>query len=368
MKSRVFWFIVLLVVLGAIYGLGVAPRMRAQHELAERAADNAKVLVRSYVAKLGQASLPLLLPGNLQAWEDTAIYARTNGYVAKWNVDLGDHVKAGQLLAVIDSPEVDQELNQARANLEQAKANLELARVTSQRWKTLVAQNAVSQQDSDSKQADEQARRADATAASANVQRLEQLKAFENVVAPFDGVISARNIDVGNLVSPGGGRELFHLTQSNTLRVYVDVPQTNAGEMQPGLPAEITIPEYPQKTFPGKVVRVAGALDAASRTLRTEVEIPNPTGRLLAGTYCEIHFSLEASGTTLIVPSNDVIIRGDGVMVAVIKSDRRIHLQPVKLGRDFGTQIEILDGLQAGTEIVQNPSDSLREGAQIVVE
>jgi len=368
MKSRVFFVLALLVVLGAIYGLGVVPRVRAQRELAERTADNERVLVRSYVARLGQAKVPLLLPGNLQAWEDTAIYARTSGYVAKWNVDLGDKVKAGDLLAVIDSPEVDQELNQARANLEQAKANLELAKVTSQRWKTLVAQNAVSQQDADSKQADEQARQADATAASANVDRLEQLKAFEKVIAPFDGVISARNIDVGNLVSPGGGRELFHLTQSNTLRVYVDVPQTYAGEMHPGLPAQISIPEYPQKTFPGKVVRIAGALDASSRTLRTEVQIPNPDGRLFAGTYCEIHFSLEASGTTLIVPSNDIIIRGDGIMVAVISGDHRIHLQPVKLGRDFGTQIEILDGLQAGATIVQNPSDALREGAEVVVE
>jgi RND family efflux transporter MFP subunit len=366
MKSRsLFWIITVAVVLGAIYGLGIAPRVRAQHELAERARENGLTTVRSVVVTANRVGVPLVLPANLQAFADTALYARTNGYVQKWLVDLGDHVTAGQLLAVIDSPEIDQELNQADANLQQAKANLELAKITSQRWKTLVTQNAVSQQDADSKLADEQARLADETAASANVQRLQQLKAFERVTAPFAGVISARNIDVGNLVSPGGGAELFHLTQSKTLRVYVDVPQAYVASMKENLPVEITVPEFPRETFRGKVARVSGALNAESRTLRVEVQLPNPDGRLYAGMYCELHFLLTPSATTVIVPSNDVIIRGDGMMVAVVTSDHRIHLQPVKLGRDFGVQIEILDGLQPGTHIVENPSDALREGAQV---
>jgi RND family efflux transporter MFP subunit len=174
---------------------------------------------------------------------------------------------------------------------------------------------------------------------------------------------------VGNLVSPGGsGTELFHLTQRNTLRVYVDVPQMYAAEIRPGVPVEIAIPEYPQKNFPGKVVRAAGALDAVSRRLRAEIQIPNPDGRLLAGTYCELHFSLATSGATLIVPSNDIIIRSEGVMVALVTKDHRIHLQPVKLGRDFGTKIEILDGLKEGNRIVENPSDALREGDQVELE
>jgi membrane fusion protein (multidrug efflux system) len=368
MKSRVLWILTLVAALWAIYGLGVAPRVRAQRDLATRAAESGRVIVRQYLVKRGEAKLSLLLPGNLQAFADTAIYARTTGYVARWNVDLGDRVTAGQLLAVIDSPEIDQQLNQARANLEQAQANQALARTTSQRWKTLVAQNAVSQQEADAKQADQQARLADASAAAANVQRLEQLKGFEKVTAPFDGVISARNVDVGNLVSPGAGKELFHLTQGKILRVYVDVPQTYAGQIRPGLPAEISIPEYPRQSFSGKVVRAAGALDAASRTLRTEVQIPNPDGKLLAGTFCEIHFSLAPSKNTLLVPSNDVIVRGEGTLVALIGADHRIRLTPVKLGRDFGTELEILDGIEAGAHLVENPSDALREGEEVEVQ
>ncbi len=365
MKSRFLVIVAVVVAVAAVYFLGVAPRMAAEHTLTESSHENARVIVRTIKAARGKANLQLTLPANLDGFEDTAIYARTNGYVMKWLADLGDKVKTGQLLAVIDSPEVDQQLNQARANLQQAKANLELARVTSQRWKTLISQNAVSQQDADSKLADEQARIADTAAAEANVQRLEQLKGFERVVAPFDGVISARNIDIGNLVSAGAGMELFHLSESSTLRVYVDVPQAYAGLIHEGVAASVTVPEQAEKSFPGKVVRVAGALNPVSRTLRTEVQIPNKQGQLLAGTYCELHFSFAPSKSTLLIPSNDIIFRSEGIMVATVDAKHHLHLQHVKLGRDFGNQIEILDGLEEGTKVVENPSDALRDGAEV---
>lgn len=365
MKSRFLVIVAVIAAALAVYFLGVAPRIDAEHHLAEATRENSIVRVRTIKAARGKANVQLTLPANLDGFEDTGIYARTSGYVSKWLVDLGDKVKAGQLLAVIDSPEIDQQLNQARANLQQARANLELAKTTSQRWKTLIGQNAVSQQDADSKFADEQARIADAAAAEANVQRLEQLKGFEKVVAPFDGVISARNIDIGNLVTAGAGQELFHLSESSTLRVYVDVPQAYAGLIHPGVPASVTVPEQAQKSFPGKVVRVAGALNAISRTLRTEVQIPNKEGKLLAGTYCELHFSFPPSKSTLLIPANDIIFRAEGVMVAVVDAQHHLHLQHVKLGRDYGSQIEILDGLEEGAKVVENPSDALRDGALV---
>lgn len=349
----------------ALYWLGIAPRVRAQRELSQEASAHRRVAVHTIRAEPAKAASTLMLPGNLEAFTDTAIYARTTGYVARWNADLGDQVKAGATLAVIDAPEVDQELNQARANLEQAKANLELARISAERWTSLAKQNAVAQQDVDTRQADYRARQADVAASTANVQRLEQLKSFEIVTAPFDGVVSARNVDVGNLVGPNSNAELFHLTQSRILRVYVDVPQAFVRDIKKGLPVTVTVPEFPQSKFTGQVTRLAGALNVASRTLRTEVQLPNDDRQLLAGMYCELHFSLQPSAATLIIPSNDVIIRAAGTLVAVVTPTHTIHLQPVKLGRDFGTRIEILDGLASGAEVVENPSDSLAEGAEV---
>jgi RND family efflux transporter MFP subunit len=274
-------------------------------------------------------------------------------------------VKAGQTLAIIDSPEVDQELNQARANLEQARANLELARVTAARWKSLGLQNAVAQQDVDQKAADFAARQADVDAARANVERLEQLKGFETVVAPFDGVVSARNIDIGDLISAGTGPELFHLSQSEILRAYVDVPQSYVPDIRAGMPVEVEVAEFPKENFRGKVVRFAGALDAASRTLQIEVEIPNRDGRLFAGMFCELRLHLTPVSPPVMIPSNDAIIRTGGAFVAVVTDQGTIHIQKVKLGRDSGTQVEVLDGLPEGARVVENPSDALAEGQPV---
>jgi RND family efflux transporter MFP subunit len=359
MKLRTFVIVLILALGAAVYFLGVRPRLRAVGELAAGAGRNLPVNVT--VARRTRAVENLLLPGTLRAYVDTSIYARTNGYLAKWMVDIGDRVTAGQTLAIIDSPEVDQELNQARANLELARANLELARVTADRWKTLGHQNAVAQQDVDEKVADFDARQADVNAATANVERLEQLKGFETVVAPFDGVISDRNIDIGTLINSGSGPELFHLSQSDILRAYVDVPQRYVPDVHIGVPVDVEVAEFPGESFPGKVARLAGALNAASRTLQVEVEIPNHDRRLFAGMFCELRFHFAPANPPVVIPSNDAIIRADGTLVAVVTDRNTIHLQKVKLGRDFGTQIEILDGLPENARIVENPTDALSE-------
>ena len=363
MKFRTFVIVLVLVIGASVYVFGVRPRLQSAAELTAVAVGKPRVDVT--VARRANAVDNLLLPGTLQAFVDTAIRARTNGYIAKWLADIGDRVKAGQTLAIIESPEVDRELNQARASLEQAQANLELARVTAERWKTLGLQNAVAKQDIDQKNADYEARQADVAAAKANVERLEQLKGFETVAAPFDGVISTRNVDIGTLINAGSGPELFHLSQSDTLRAYLDVPQRYVADIRVGVPVDVEIAEFPQERFPGKVARFAGAMDAASRTLQVEVEIPNHDGRLFAGMFCEVRLHLTAANPPVLIPSNDAIIRSAGTMVAVVTDRNTIHLQAVKLGRDFGAQIEVLDGLPENARIVENPTDTLSEGQAV---
>ena len=365
MKFRTFVIVLILVLGTAVYFFGLRPRLRSAGELEAATGRRPAVLVTP--ARRARAAGELRLPGTLQAYVDTAIRARTSGYVARWLVDIGDRVTAGQTLAVIDSPEVDQELNQARANLEQARANLDLARVTAVRWKALGEQNAVAQQDVDEKTADFAARQADVDAARANVERLEQLKGFETVSAPFDGVISARKVDIGTLIAAGSGPELFHLCQSSILRVYVDVPQRYTRDIHEGVPVDVEVAEFPQERFPGKVARFAGALDATSRTLQVQVELPNRDGRLFAGMFCEVLLHLSQGNPPIVIPSNDAIIRGDGTLVATVTDNGTIHLQKVKLGRDSGTQIEILDGLAENARIVENPSDALIEGEPVEV-
>jgi len=345
----------------AAYFLGIRPRIVAGRSLAASGAAQAPVSVA--IARRAPATREFVLPGTLQAFIDTAIHARTNGYLGKWYVDIGDRVKEGQVLATIESPEVDQELNQARANLLQARANLALAQVSAARWTALGEQHAVAQQDVDQRAADFEARKADVAAAEANVQRLEQLQRFETVVAPFDGVISARRVDIGNLISAGSGPELFHLAQSGIMRAYVNVPQSYVPDVHVGVP--VLVAEFPKKAFQGRVARFAGALDAASRTLLVEVQIPNPDAELMAGMFCQLRFRLPSATPAILIPSNDVIIRADGTLVDTITDSGMIHVQKVTLGRDFGTQMEILDGLAEGQRIVDNPSDALTEGQAV---
>ncbi len=360
MKFRTFVIVLAAVLAAAVYLLGVRPRLQAGSDLAARQAQVPTVAVS--VARRAKASSDLWLPGSLRAYVDASIHARTSGYLAKCLVDIGDRVKAGQALAIIDSPEVDQQLNQARAVLEQARANLELARVTAERWKFLGKENAVSQQDLDQKAADLAVRQADVDAAKADVERFEQLKGFETVTAPFDGVIAARGVDVGTLITAGSGPEMFRLEQSQVLRANLTVPQTYVPDIRVGLPVDLEVAEYPKEHFTGAVARFAGALDAASRSLQVEIEVPNPDGRLLAGMFCELRLHLTPSNPPLLIPSNDAILRSGGPFVAVVTAQKRVHMQKVRLGRDYGTRVEVLDGLAEGSPIVDNPSDALVEG------
>lgn len=349
-----------------VYFFGIRPRLQARAALNERARADSSVSVNVVFAEHAANANEILLPASLQALQETPVYARTSGYLLRFLADLGDRVKAGQPLAVIEGPEVDQALNQSRAALEQARANLELARSSAERWKSLGGKNAVSQQEVDEKSAALAAREADLHAAEADVSRLTQLKQYQTIVAPFDGVISARNVEVGALVSEGGGgRELFRVSQTGTLRVYAAVPQAYMRSIHPGLAVDVLVNEFPSRVFPGRVARVAGALDAASRTLLTEVQIPNEQGELLAGMFGQVRFKLRSGEPPLIIPSNAIILRSEGTLVAVVDGTNTIHFRKVKLGRDFGLQVEIVDGLPEGTMVVANPSDTLTEGATV---
>jgi membrane fusion protein (multidrug efflux system) len=364
MKSRSLLLVLVLLLAAVVYFVGVRPRQAAEVLAAGRARTAEHPSVSVILAERATGTRELVLPATLQAFDDTAIHARASGYLGKWLVDIGDHVKAGQVLAKIDSPEIDQELRQERANLDVANANLELARVTAERWKALGTQNAVAQQDVDQRVADYASRRADVAAAQANLQRLNELQQFETITAPFAGVITARNIDVGDLINAGSGPELFHISQSNVLRVYVNVPQADVPDMRVGLPVDVLVEEFPSQQFPGKVVRFAGALDAASRTLLVEAQIPNAQAQLFPGMFCRLRFQLP-SDPAILIPSSDAIIRAEGTLVATVTDQNAIHFEKVALGRDFGTRIEIRSGLAAGTRVVENPSDALSEGEAV---
>jgi RND family efflux transporter MFP subunit len=298
----------------------------------------------------------LILPGTFQAFNQTTIFPRSNGYVESWKVDIGDNVQAGQLLAEIATPEVDQQLAQARAQEE-------IAKLTADRWRDLVQKNVVSKQEYDQNEKAYEA-------AKANLQQLEKIQGFQQILAPFAGKIAARNIDVGTLVAAGTGNSgtpLFSLVQSDVLRVYVFAPQENAPSIHEGLAAKIVLQEYPGQEFDGKVTRTAGALDPQSRTMQVEVQVPNREGKLYAGMYGQVKFLLPDDNAPIVVPADAFVFRAQGPQVVTVTNDNRIHWQKISVGRDFGTQLEVLDGLKENTEVVMNPTDDLREGIEVQV-
>lgn len=316
------------------------------------------------------AQQDLVLPGTVEAWVSSPVYARTNGYLRQWTHDIGSRVRKGDLLATIDTPEVDQQLAQARAVQQQVEAQLHLARISATRWQTLRRTDSVSQQEADQKQSDLQQSQADLAAAAANVRRLQQLESFKRVTAPFSGVMTRRNIDVGDLINAGNGgvnRELFDIARIDTLRIFVDVPQTYAFQVKPGAKAWLTLREFPGRRFLGAVARTADAIDPATRTLRTEVDLPNRAGTLLPGIFGEVHFAVKDTQQRLTIPANAMLFRAEGPRAAVVTSGGRIHLAPIQIGRDLGTTLEILDGLQPGDRVVLNPPDSLDEGETVTI-
>jgi RND family efflux transporter MFP subunit len=354
-------------VLAALFLMGMVPRWRSNAALTNAARDQRPIVSVISSQRPGDDA-SLVLPGSTQAIQETAVYARTNGYVRRWNVDIGAKVEAGQLLAEIETPEIDQELNQARANVIQALANADLAQATLTRWQKLVDEKVVSPQEYDEKKSAADARAADVKVAQANVKRLEELQSFEKIISPFTGIVTARNIDNGNLVTSGSAGQttpLFRVAQTDTLRIYVTVPQTQAKSIMSGQSATVSLREIPDKTFNARVVRTAGALDPASRTLLTELQVPNSDGELFPGMYAEVKFALPKDDRTLLVPGNAVMIRSDGPKVLVVDAKQTIRTRGVKLGRDLGEKVEIVSGLNPSESLVANPNDALRDGVEV---
>lgn len=358
----------LLAIAGVIWGVLASHRAAAQL----REATEAQALVT--VATIHPQPLAeqgvLSLPGNVQANYDAPIYARTNGYLKRWLVDIGTEVKAGQVLAEIDAPELDQQLRQAQADLANAQANQKISDITAERWRGLRDTDSVSKQDADVKISLAATADAQVQAAQANLQRLRELSGFKKIVAPFDGVVTARNTDVGQLITAGGsGPELFRIADTRKLRLYVHVPQTYAALMQPHLAAEVVFPDRPGMTFTANLERTSSALDAASRTLLAQLIVDNSKHELLPGGYAEVRFNLPAAAdaTSFKLPANVLLFRGDGLEVATVDAQHRIVLKPVTIGRDYGSDIEIVHGLTAGDNVVLSPPDSLMDRAEVRV-
>jgi len=312
----------------------------------------------------------LVLPGNLQAFIESPIFARTNGYLLRWYRDMGSKVEKGELLAAIDTPEVDQELSQAKASREQIKAALAMAKISADRWANLRKTDSVSQQEADQQASSYDQALANLAAADANVHRLEDLESFKSVYAPFSGVLTRRNVDPGALINSGAqaaGKELFDIARVDPLRVYVSVPQAYAPNIKVGMKADVTLQEFPGQKFVGMVVRTADAIDLATRTLNTEVDVPNKDGKLLPGSFGQVHFATATSVPRITIPVNAMLFRAEGPQVAVVDKDGIVHLRPINIGRDFGATLEILGGIDVTDQIIINPSDSLEEGQQVHV-
>lgn len=365
-SARLAVLVVLVLVIAGAFAL--MRRLTERHALAKETESLAVPTVSVMKPGVEPTSDELTLPAQLQPYVESAIYARTNGYLLRWTRDIGSHVNKGELLAEIDTPEVDQELSQAKASRQQIEAQMQLAKSTAERWTNLRKTDSVSQQEADQQVSAYAQAQANLAAANANVRRLEQLESFKRVYAPFSGVITRRNTDTGALISAGSntqGKELFDIAQFDPLRVYVNVPQINSPSIRRGMPAYIELREFAGKKFTGKIVRTADAIDPGTRTLLTEVDVPNKDGRLLPGSYAQVHFAVPVQTTRISVPVNALLFRSEGPRVAVVGRDSKVHLKPVTIGRDFGTKVEILDGLEATDQIVVNPADSLEEGQQV---
>jgi RND family efflux transporter MFP subunit len=364
----VFGTLLLVVALGLALS-GISGRNRALAEVTRETEERAVPVVAVVTPTTDAPAQEIVLPGTMQPLADAPIYARTNGYVRKWYVDIGGAVRAGQLLAELDAPEVEHELQQARADLASAEANASLAKTTAERYRDLIKDNAVSRQDLDNANGGLEVRLAVVESARANVKRLEQLMAFTRIEAPFAGIVTARNIDVGALVDSGNNaRELFHVADTRTLRVFVNVPEVYSQVTRPGLAADLTLREFSGRRFTGRLARTANAIDVNSRTLLTEVDVDNSKHELLPGSYCDVHFKLASSSQpTLKLPVNSLIFRSEGLQVATVRGGSRVALQPITVGRDFGTSVEVLAGVNPTDQVIVNPPDSIAAGEEVRV-
>jgi RND family efflux transporter MFP subunit len=356
--------------LGLLIFKGIQTRLRAETLLRSEARADSAPSVSIVHPKLGAPTSELILPGSVEAFIETPVYARTNGYLKRWYFDIGARVAAGQLLAEIETPEVDQQLSQARAELNTARANFELARSTADRWQFLQKTDSVSRQETDEKLGDLRAKQATLDAVAANVKRLEETQSFQKVFAPFAGVITARNTDTGALInagSSGAGKELFHLAAIARLRVFVAVPQVNSATAVPGALADVTLAERPGRTYRGRLARTANSIEPASRTLRVEVDVENPDGSLLPGSYVQVHLKLPGLAHAVTVPVSATLFRSEGLNVAAVR-DGHVVLVPISVGRDYGNELEVTSGLKPGEALIINPPDALVNGQAVRTE
>ncbi|MGA2434341.1 MAG: efflux RND transporter periplasmic adaptor subunit [Bryobacteraceae bacterium] len=361
--------VLLAVALAALVFRGIRTRVRAEVALARETERSAVLEVGTILPKAGAQAEELTLPGNIQAFTDTPVYSRTDGYLKRWYTDIGARVKTNQLLAEIETPEVDQELRQARAETETAQANLQLSSSTATRWESLLKTDSVSHQETDEKIGDLAAKKAAVDAAVANVKRLEEMQLWERIYAPFDGIITARNVDTGSLITAGsssGGKELFHIAAIGKMRVYVQVPQAYSRVARPGTATDLALAELPGRHFRGRIARTSNAIDPVSRTLTVEVDVDNPDGTLLPGAYVEVHMKLPGAAGALKVPVNALMFRSEGIGVAAVRNGH-IVLLPITIGHDYGDDVEITSGVSATDRLIVNPPDSIVAGEAVQI-
>jgi RND family efflux transporter MFP subunit len=371
-SARKSWLVltITVIVVAALLASGIWSRVRARTTLKAETAQVALTPVSVVSPKQTAPTQEIILPGNVQPFITSPIYARTNGYLRKWYVDIGAHVKQGQLLAVIETPEVDQQLQQARSNLLTAKANLELASITKARYEGLLKSKAVSQQDVDNAVGTYNANNAIVEADQAAVDQYTALVSFEKIYAPFDGVVTARNTDIGDLINSGSSSavktDLFHIAQPGKLRVYVNVPEEYSQGIKVGMTGDLSLAEFPARTFRGTLVRTADSINVTARTLLIEIDVDNPTGTLLTGSYAEVHLKVPEHKSTLILPVNTLIFRSEGLRVGIVK-DGKVVLVAVTPGHDFGDRIEIVSGLTPDDQVIVNPPDSIVSGQAVQI-
>lgn len=367
-RKAVVGVVMVLIALVVLAALGILSRMHSDKVLARTTTEMAAPSVIALAAKPGTSVDTFVLPGNVTAFTDSPIYARTSGYLTRWYFDIGAHVKKGALLCEIASPEVDQQLAQAQADLATAEATANNAHIQADRYSDLVKSNAVSRQDTDTFVNQAAGTAAAVHSAQANVQRLHELVAFEKVYAPFDGVVTARSVDTGQLINEGAGTELFHMQAIQTLRVYTNVPQIYAGTAKRGAKLNLTFPEHPGAVFVGTLVRTADAIDPASRTLLVEIDVNNRDSQLFPGSLAQVHFKAPAAQNTFIVPAAALIFRREGMQLGTVVNGNVAHLVPVVIGEDDGASVQIVSGLNADDKVIQDPPDSLIEGEKVAVE
>lgn len=369
-RTAVIVLVLLFIVATVIAVVGIVRRQHARTALAAETNALAAPDVLLSKPKSGSPNSEIVLPGNVYAYEDAPIYARTNGYLSHWYFDIGAHVRKGQLLAVISSPEVDQQLLQARADLATAEANAGYAKSTAQRYKDLLGQDAVSRQDTENFATQAQSSNTLVKSQIANVQRLEQLTSFEKIYAPFNGVVTSRSIDIGQLIDQGAAKELFHMSSTDVLRVYINVPQIYSRDALPGTRAQLTFSEYPRRSFEGTLVRTAKSIDVNSRTLLVEVDVDNRKGELTPGAYTEVHLKVGRPVSSVIIPVSTLLFRSEGLRVAAVEhsgNDDIVKLLPITIGHDDGDTVQVVSGLDANTPIISNPPDSVIDGEKVHV-